>query len=192
MDKAKYRILVAGKNEKLKLVINDVLPVSEYEQIRYVSDAGEVRRNVLDNPPDMLIINTPLPDDFGVELALDLSDEPMGILLLVKNEIYNQVCYKVEDSGVLTLGKPLTRQSFYTAIKMLTALSARLHRMDRKNQSLKEKMNDIRVVNRAKWLLIENLHMSESEAHHLIEKQAMDLRLSRKQVAERIITTYDN
>ena len=52
-------------------------------------------------------------------------------------------------------------------------------------------MQDIRTVNRAKWLLIEIKRMTENEAHYYIEKQAMDMRLSRREVAENIIRTYD-
>lgn len=47
-----------------------------------------------------------------------------------------------------------------------------------------------RLVNREKWLLIECLSMAEAVAHHYIEKQAMDLRISRREVAENIIKTY--
>ena len=146
---------------------------------------------LLDSPVDIVIINTPLSDDFGVELALDLAESSMGVLLLVKNELYDQVCYKTEDSGVLTLGKPMTRQGFYSAVKLLTAMTARLSKMEKANRTLQEKMADIRVVNRAKWLLIEHHHMKEQDAHYFIEKQAMDTRLSRREVAENIIRTYD-
>ena len=52
-------------------------------------------------------------------------------------------------------------------------------------------MTDIRTINRAKWLLIEQLRMTESEAHYYIERQAMDTRLSRREVAENIIRSYD-
>ncbi len=51
-------------------------------------------------------------------------------------------------------------------------------------------MDEIRLVNRAKWLLISELHMSEPEAHRYIEKQAMDLCVRRRNVAEEIIKTY--
>ena len=129
--------------------------------------------------------------EFSVNLALDLAESPMGVMLLVKSELYDQVCYKVEDSGVLTLGKPMTRQGFYSAVKLLSALSARLAKMEKKNRSLQEKMADIRVVNRAKWLLIERHRMTEEDAHYFIEKQSMDMRLSRREVAENIIRSYD-
>nr|WP_325247385.1 ANTAR domain-containing protein [uncultured Oscillibacter sp.] len=49
----------------------------------------------------------------------------------------------------------------------------------------------MRLVNRAKWTLIQCLGMSEEEAHRYIEKQAMDNRISRREVAKRVLTTYN-
>ena len=53
-----------------------------------------------------------------------------------------------------------------------------------------EKMKEIRLVNRAKWVLIDELKMSEADAHRYIEKQAMDRCVSRRKIAEEIISTY--
>lgn len=189
--KRKVRVLVAGSGDKVFEFISELLPPSGFEPLARAGDAGEVRRMLLDSPVDIVIINTPLSDDFGVELALDLAEGTTGVLLLVKNELYDQVCYKVEDSGVLTLGKPMSRQGFYSAVKLLCAMTARLSKMEKANRTLQEKMSDIRVVNRAKWLLIEHHHMKEQDAHYFIERQAMDTRLSRREVAENIIRTYD-
>lgn len=189
--KRKFRVLVAGSGDRIFDYIGQLLPPSMYDPILRAGDAGEVRRMLLDAPVDIVIINTPLSDDFGVELALDLAEGTAGVLLLVKSELFDQVCDKVEDSGVLTLGKPMTRQGFYSAVRLLSAMTARLSKMDKVNRTLQEKMADIRVVNRAKWLLMERHHMKEQDAHYFIEKQAMDMRLSRREVAENIIRTYD-
>ena len=97
----------------------------------------------------------------------------------------------MEDEGILTLSKPVSRSGLLGAIKLLTAMRGKLRKLDRQNQALQEKMQDIRTVNRAKWLLIEIKRMTENEAHYYIEKQAMDMRLSRREVAENIIRTYD-
>lgn len=191
MKKPKCRVVVAGASDKIFSLITDLLPPSEYDPALRVNDAGELRRTLISDDMDIVIINAPLPDEFGIDLALDLADSTMGVLLLVKNEIYDQVCYKVESNGVLTLGKPNTRQAVSSAIRIMTAISARLKKMDRKNKTLQEKMADIRTVNRAKWLLIENLNMTEKEAHYYIEKQSMDTRCSRREIAEGIIRTYD-
>ena len=131
------------------------------------------------------------PPSGTTQLAQNLADDNLAVILLVPGESYDQVCYKVEDDGVLTLGKPLSGQALQTAIRLATALRAKLQKLDKKNQALQEKMQDIRTVTRAKWLLMEQLRMTENEAHYYIEKQAMDMRLSRREVAENIIRSYD-
>ena len=72
---------------------------------------------------------------------------------------------------------------------VLCATRERLRQMEEKQLSVEQKMEEIRLVNRAKWLLIETLGMSEAESHRYIEKQAMDLRISKAQVARNIIHT---
>ena len=53
-------------------------------------------------------------------------------------------------------------------------------------------MAEIRLVNKAKWLLISQLSMSEPEAHRYIEKQAMDRRLPKLEIAEEILASYSS
>ena len=189
--KRKYRVLVAGANDKLGESIAALLPKNEYEPPVFAASVGEIRRLALESTMDLVVLNTPLKDEFGTRLALDLADYNIAVLLMVQGDVFDQVCYKVEDYGVLTLAKPVSRQSFYTAVKLLTAMRAKMLRMEKKNQALQEKMQDIRTVNRAKWLLITNLQMTEDEAHYHIEKKAMNSRLSRREAAEEIIRTYD-
>ena len=189
--KRKYRVLVAGTNDKLGESIAALLPKNEYEPPVFAASVGEIRRLALESTMDLVVLNTPLKDEFGTRLALDLADYNIAVLLMVQGDVFDQVCYKVEDYGVLTLAKPVSRQSFYTAVKLLTAMRAKMLRMEKKNQALQEKMQDIRTINRAKWLLITNLQMTEDEAHYHIEKKAMNSRLSRREAAEKIIRTYD-
>lgn len=66
----------------------------------------------------------------------------------------------------------------------------RLRRFEKKTLLLEDKMQEIRVMNRAKWILIEQLKMPEADAHGYIEKQAMDRCVSKKSIAEEIIRTY--
>ena len=51
-------------------------------------------------------------------------------------------------------------------------------------------MAEIRLVNKAKWILISELKMNEPDAHHYIEKQAMDRCITKQTIAEEIIQTY--
>lgn len=190
-SKSRRRVLLATGSDKIFEYFSSLLAPPEFDQVLRAHSAGEARQMLLELSADILLVDTPLSDEFGDSLALDQADSSMGILLLVKPDVYDQTAYRVESSGILTLTKPNSRQAFYSSIRLLAALSARLQKMETKNKSLQRKMEDIRAVNRAKWLLIDKLNMSESEAHYFIEKRAMDARIPRREVAESIIRTYD-
>ena len=55
-----------------------------------------------------------------------------------------------------------------------------------------EKMDEIRLVNKAKWILISQLSMSEPESHRYIEKQAMDTRRDRTEIAQEVLENYED
>lgn len=186
-----YRVLIAGANDRTFDSLRELLPPDSYEPPLRAGSAGEAKRMLLETDVDLVILNAPLRDEFGIQLALNLAQDNLCVLMLVPAESFDAVCYKVEDEGILTLSKPVSRSGLLGAIKLLTAMRGKLRKLDRQNQALQEKMQDIRTVNRAKWLLIEIKRMTENEAHYYIEKQAMDMRLSRREVAENIIRTYD-
>lgn len=186
-----YKVLVAGANDNTFALLQTLLPGSSYDPPLRAGSAGEAKRMALDYAVDIAILNAPMRDEFGTQLALNLARDNVGVLLLVPGESFDGVRDQVEDEGVMALAKPLTRQTLEMGLHMITALRGKLLQMDRRNRALQEKMTDIRTINRAKWLLIEQLRMTESEAHYYIERQAMDTRLSRREVAEKIIRSYD-
>ena len=190
--KERRRVLIVSGGDRLFEYFSSLLPSADFYPITKAGSAGEAKRMLLQTGVDIVIIDTPLPDEFGVSFAQDIAGRSLGIMLVVKTELYDRVCHKVEDHGVLTVCKPNSRQMFYSSVRLLAALSARLQKSESRNKSLQEKMADIRVVNRAKWLLIERLGLSEADAHRLIEQRAMDARVSRRQVAEGIISSYES
>ena len=169
-----YKVLVAGANDKTFALLQTLLPGSSYDLPLRAGSAGEAKRMALDYAVDIAILNAPMRDEFGTQLALNLARDNVGVLLLVPGESFDGVRDQVEDEGVMALAKPLTRQTLEMGLHMITALRGKLLQMDRRNRALQEKMTDIRTINRAKWLLIEQLRMTESEAHYYIERQAMD------------------
>ena len=72
----------------------------------------------------------------------------------------------------------------------MSSARERLRKSEKKALSIEEKMEEIRIVNRAKWILIRELKLDEPEAHRYIEKQAMDRCISKRIIAEEIIKTY--
>ena len=138
-----------------------------------------------------MIINSPLPDDTGTRFAIDIeSSKGAVVLLLVRAELHEDTRDRVVEHGVFTLAKPLSRPVFTLALEWMESARERLRKLEKKTLSIEEKMEEIRLVNRAKWLLISRLEMDEPQAHRYIEKQAMDRCVSKKEIAEDIIKTY--
>ena len=184
-------VLIVTASERFTDSIMPLLPMTDYWPVQTASSVAEARRWLADTEFDIVLINTPLPDDFGMHLAIDIcTGSGAGVLLLVKNDHYNEIYSKVVRYGVITLSKPTNRQMVAQNLRILCATRERIRQMQAKQATVEEKIKEIRLVNRAKWLLIECLNMTEAEAHRYIEKQAMDLRISRREAAENIIKTY--
>lgn len=186
-----YSVLVVSSSVKFNTSLFGILPESRYCPITVTPDVSSARQCLAENVFDIVIINAPLPDEFGTELALDVCEESgTGVLLLVKAEHYADIHSRVSQYGVLVISKPTNSQAVSQSLTLLCGTRERLRRMEQKTASIEEKMEEIRIVNRAKCLLIEQLKMTEKEAHRYIEKQAMDRCVTRRTIAENIISTY--
>ena len=186
-----YSVLLVSAAEKFNSSLINALPTERYGPIKVVSGVGIAKRELLERSYDIVLINTPLPDDFGTRLAIDLStDLGLGVIIFVRSENFSEVYDQVTDYGVLTVSKPANGQILLQSMLLVCATRERLRRMEKKTASIEEKMEEIRLVNRAKWVLIDNLKMNEAEAHRYIERQAMNSCTPKKQVAEEIIKQY--
>ena len=186
-----YSVLIVSSSAKFNEAILPLLPENEFGPIKEVKTTGEARRILADRSFDILPVNIPLTDQFGTRFALDAAESSTcGVLMCVKADVYEEVTDKVIDYGIFTLSKPTSSGVIHQILKNMYAMQERLKRMQKKNATLEERMEEIRIVNHAKWVLIQHMKMSESEAHRMIEKQAMDMRITKREVAEGIIKTY--
>lgn len=185
-----YEALIVSANDKFNQVLASIMPPDEFTS-EVVGNVGEARRYLLERDYDIIIVNTPLPDEFGVNFAMDIGEKTgSGVLLCVNAELFDEVTDKCEDFGILTVSKPTTKVIVKQSLKLLQATRRRISKMEKKNASFEEKLAEIKNVNRAKWLLIDVLNMTEKEAHRYIEKLAMDTRRSKADVAAEIIEKY--
>lgn len=186
-------LIVSGTEKGSNLIEDLMRNTSGISDFFYTRNGSEARRMLIENSYDIIIINTPLADEFGHDLALYASTNTVsGLILIVKSEIYEEVCDRVEDYGIVVLSKPLSRQTFYSTVKLVSATQKRLIILEKENMKLQKKIEEIRLVDRAKCVLIQYLNMTEAEAHRYIEKQAMDMRKTKKTIAENILNTYDS
>ena len=187
----RYSVLLVSSSPKFNESMLALLPEIRFYPVTAVSDVSGARRRLLENKYDIVIINAPLPDDFGTRLALNICDNSgTAVLLFVKAEHYPDINGRVSPFGVLVLPKPASSQTVSQSLQLLCGTRERLRRMEQKTASIEEKMEEIRIINRAKLLLMEQLKMTEKEAHRFIEKQAMDRCVTRITIAQSILSTY--
>ena len=186
-----YSILIVSATDKFTSAFADLLPETKYFPVHTVSSINAARCTLTEKTYDFIIINAPLRDDIGVRFAIDTCcNKQSVVLLIVKSDIYNGIHEQVTEYGVFTLSKPLSKITMTYALNWLESSRERLRQFEKKSLSIEEKMDEIRLVNKAKWILISQLSMSESEAHRYIGKQAMDRCVTKRTIAEEIIKTY--
>ena len=133
---------------------------------------------------DYILVNSPFAGGDGCRLAVEAAER--------QPEWLEKAAPQVEEQGVFVITKPINKSGFFDALRLVAAARKRLFGLTDENLRLRARIEELRLLDRAKCTLISVLNISEKEAHRTIEKQAMDLRLTKKQVAEHILRTYDN
>ena len=172
-------VLLVSKSEKSTDSLSGLLREISSPTIDIVRSGSEARRILLEKEYDFVFINVS-------------ENTHASVVLLVKAEIEEQAEAKTEDYGVFVLSKPLSKHLMFKSIKLLEATKRRLEGVRKENIKLQKKIEDIRTINRAKYVLMEYLSMSEPQSHRYLERQAMDQRITKVEVAKRILSTYEN
>ena len=172
--------------------LSEMLNAAGYHQVATVGSCGEARRKLLERDFELIIVDAPLLDESGESFSRHVASKGIAqVMLLVKSEYFDAMSTICEDDGVLTVAKPIEKTVFWSAVKLAKAAQNRLKRVQVENAKLKQRIEDIRIVDRAKCLLISYMNLSEKEAHRFIEKQSMDMRATKREVAEVILKTYE-
>lgn len=186
-----YSVLIVSASEKFQSGLRSLLPESAYSPIATAASVGAAERARTGQDFDFVFVNSPLPDDAGIRFAIDCCRAGGTVVLLfAAAALYDSIQSRVEKHGVFVLPRPVPRDTILRGLNWMAAARERLRSYEKKVQPVEEKMEEIRLVNRAKWLLISELKMSEPDAHHYITHQAMDRCCSKRTVAEEIIRLY--
>ena len=190
LEQIVYRALVASTSEKFAKEIGSLLTQSAFQN-DYVTNAGEARRRLQERAYDFVIVNAPLRDEFGTRLCIDSSAKSGTIaVIFAAADIYEEITQKTAPYGVFIIRKPSSQQTIQQAISLLISAREKIRAIEKKAGKAENKLEEIRIVNKAKWFLIENEDMSEHEAHKYIEKLAMDSGITKKQASQIIIDRY--
>ena len=186
------RALIVSAGASSNEYISARLTELGYTRPLIVPSGAEARRRMLESDFELIVVNSPLPDEFGHELcATAVEKTDAGVVLLVKAAAAEQLLTPMSEQGVLLVSKPFSNTLFLQVIHMASASNHRLQFLRQENNRMQEKLAQVRLVSRAKCCLIQHEQMTETEAHRYIEKTAMDTRRDRTEVAQNILDSYD-
>ena len=187
MNQESHSVLLVSRDSKIVSQIQVFLLAPLFE-LTVTDDFNEARRLASERTYNIILVDS--GDGFDTEFAVNVADSYSTILLLVPPEHFDEISYRVEGYGILTITKPFEPFYFYNMIKVAIAVQYKVQTISSQTTKLKVKMEEIRLVNRAKMLLMQSLNMTEQEAHRYIEKEAMDRSMKKTSVAEEVIRTY--
>ncbi|MBQ2643275.1 MAG: ANTAR domain-containing protein [Eubacterium sp.] len=183
-----YSVLVVSVSKNFITDMHTLLSSSKYEAVKYTGSVSSAKRANLEKAYDIVIIDTPLPDDTGDELAVDLStNENSIVMMLVHYDLYEEVHENYSKYGIFVASKPTSVEILSQSLNWLKSARERTRSYEKRTLSIEDKMQEIRLVNLAKLKLITDKGMSEDEAHKYISKQAMDKCVNKGAIAQEIL-----
>ena len=182
------KVIVVSTSTKSLPLFKEMLKNSNLKGIIQVPSVIDAKQKLRQEDYDLVIIQTPCQDEFGTKGALEIARSyRVSVLLLVKNSIYDQVSYQVRESDVFVVSLPSTAQVLYQSIQFSMVHRNMIIQMEKEIQKHKKKLQDEKIIMRAKLFLIENYHWTEDKAHHFIEKMAMDSSKTKLLVSKEIL-----
>lgn len=186
-------MLIVSGNEKAVDSLSALLYDEHPETVDTASSAAEALQMLRDRNYDSIIINSPLRDETGEKFAVTVINESHAqVMFIVRSELEQQYESSLGTKGAFIVAKPLNRTVFIKGLHFMQAAAARICSMQSENVRLQRKLDEGKIIDRAKGILIKYLSMTEPQAHRYLEKQAMDLRLTKLEVAKNLLSTYDS
>ncbi|MDE6832987.1 MAG: ANTAR domain-containing protein [Ruminococcus sp.] len=178
-------LIISSNRENISL-IEQYLKESISGFIVTAGSGNEARRLISgDTRPDLVIIDTPLSDEFGQELAEITATTSGGVVLICRNDISENISHNL-SRNIAVLTRPFSREEFRNVVESFPELIG----IKPESTDILTKIEEMRLINRAKCTLMEYLNFTEPQAHRYIEKQAMNNRRTRRETAEKILDTY--
>ncbi|MCI7767332.1 MAG: ANTAR domain-containing protein [Oscillospiraceae bacterium] len=185
------KAIIAAASEDIRASLSSMCAEAEIADIT-VTDGGSLKELFAENAYDIALLVLPFEDRFGADTAVYLSKSyDTEVVTFVPSKLYDDVCSKLARTGGLILPKSAPRALIINALRNAVHTKERLDGLREEKQTLSEMVNEMKLVNRAKCVLIEYLRISEKEAHRQMQKRAMDQRITLTEVAADILKTYE-
>lgn len=186
---AARRVVVAEDEVLIRMDLAEMLGEEGYDVVGQAGDGETAVRMAEELRPDLVILDVKMPVLDGIAAAERIAAQRIAPVVILTAFSQRELVERARDAGAMAyLVKPFSQSDLVPAIEMAVSRYAELTMLEAEVADLSERLETRKAVDRAKGVLQEQLSLSEAEAFRWIQKTAMDLRLSMRQVADGVIT----
>jgi len=167
----------------------ELLTEEGFEVVGQAADGEEAVKLARELEPDLIIMDVKMPGMDGITAAEIIGEERIAPILMLTAFSQSELVERARDAGVMGyLVKPFGANEVVPAIEVAIGRFAELRAIEEELANLEDRFESRKIIDQAKGMLQEGLGLTEPEAFRWIQKTAMDLRKSMREVAEGVIS----
>ncbi|HET7356269.1 MAG TPA: response regulator [Nocardioidaceae bacterium] len=183
------RVVIAEDEALIRMDLAEMLAEDGYDVVGQAGDGEKAVALARDLRPDLVVLDVKMPKLDGITAAQRIAEERIAPVVILTAFSQRDLVERARDAGAMAyLVKPFSKQDLMPAVEMAVSRFAELQMLEAEVADLTERLEARKAIDRAKSVLQQQLRLSEPDAFRWIQKTAMDLRLSMRQVAEGVLT----
>ncbi|MBA3981952.1 MAG: response regulator [Acidimicrobiia bacterium] len=168
--------------------LRETLEEEGYDVIGETGRGDEAVEMVRALRPDLVILDIKMPGMDGIEAARIINGEKICGILILTAFSQREVIEQARDVGALAyLVKPFQKSDLVPAIEVAIGRFGELRSLTGEIDALGEQLENRKIVERAKGVLMDQHQMSEQEAFTYIQREAMKNRRKMRDVADHVL-----
>jgi two-component system, response regulator PdtaR len=182
------RVLIAEDEALIRMDLAEMLAEEGYDVVAAVDDGEQAIARTDELRPDLVILDVKMPRLDGIAAAQHIASRRIAPVVMLTAFSQRDLVESARDAGAMAyLVKPFGKSDLLPAIEMAVSRFAELQQLEAEVADLSERLETRKLVDRAKGVLQQQLGLSEPDAFRWIQKTAMDLRLSMREVADGVV-----
>ena len=180
--------MIAEDEALIRMDLAEMLAEEGYDVVGEAGDGERAVELVESVRPDLVILDVKMPKLDGIAAAERIARQRIAPVVMLTAFSQRDLVERARDAGAMAyLVKPFVQADLVPAIEMARSRFAELAALEAEVLDLTDRLATRKAVDRAKSVLQEELSLTEPEAFRWIQKTAMDLRLSMREVAEGVV-----
>ncbi len=181
--------MVLAEDEVLiRLDLAEMLTEEGYDVVGQAGDGEAAVALTTELQPDLVVMDVKMPKLDGISAAERIASARIAPVVMLTAFSQRELVDRASQAGAMAYEvKPLGKADLIPAIEIARARFAEIAAVEAEVTDLTERLESRKAVDRAKGLLQTGLGLTEPEAFRWIQKTAMDLRKSMREVAEGVI-----